>query len=149
MRFCKITIRVVVSLESVEVFRKDPFLALYFSRFSSIIFLLLCLLPSAVFFRLTTWTFGPPSLLEPCCDGGYTRNSDLTGSLVEYRQCLSLNPKRCEAFYFSVDRHQANPQPHVLFFNSSLRFNPTPTILGITFDRTLSFFNLSASLIIM
>ena len=39
----------------------------------------------------------------------------------------------------SVDPHQANLQPHLLLLNSRLRFNPIPTFLGITFDRTLSF----------
>ena len=44
----------VVPFESVEVFCKDLFLAVYFSFFSSIIFLLLCLLPLVVLFMLTT-----------------------------------------------------------------------------------------------
>ena len=56
--FIKIT--EVVPFESVEVFCKDPFLDLYFSLFSSMIFLLLCLLPSAALFMLTIWPFGPP-----------------------------------------------------------------------------------------
>ena len=38
-----------------------------------------------------------------------------------------------------MDPHQANLQPNVLLFGSRLRFNPTPTFLGITFDRTLVF----------
>ena len=50
----------VVSFESVEVFRKDPFLALYFSLSSSMIFWPLFLLPSAALFTLTIWPFGPP-----------------------------------------------------------------------------------------
>ena len=52
--------------------------------------------------------------------------------------CLLLNHSKCEAFFFSVDPHQANLQPS-LFLGSRLHFNPTPTFLGITFDRTLSF----------
>ena len=56
--FIKITI--VVSFESVEVFCKDPFLALYFSLSSLMIFWLLCLLPSAGLFTLTIWPFGLP-----------------------------------------------------------------------------------------
>ena len=55
--FIKIT--KVVSFESVEVFRKDSFLALYFSLSSLMIFRPLCLLPSAAFFTLTIWPFGP------------------------------------------------------------------------------------------
>ena len=49
--------------------------------------------------------------------------------------CLPLNPSKCEASFFSVDPHQAN----LLLLGSRLRFNPTPTFLGVTFDRTLSF----------
>ena len=52
--------------------------------------------------------------------------------------CLPLNPSKCEAS-FSVDPHQANLQPDLLLLGSRLRFNPTPTFLGVTFDRTLSF----------
>ena len=61
--FFKIT--KAVSFESVEVFRKDPFLALYFSLSSLIIFRLLCLLPSATLFTLTIWPFGPPPPRSP------------------------------------------------------------------------------------
>ena len=52
--------------------------------------------------------------------------------------CLPLNPSKCEVS-FSVDPHQANLQPSLLLLGSRLRFNPTPTFLGVTFDRTLSF----------
>ena len=50
--------------------------------------------------------------------------------------CLPLNPSKCEASFFSVDPHQANLQPNLLLLGSRLRFNPTPSFLGITFDRT-------------
>ena len=53
--------------------------------------------------------------------------------------CLPLNPSKCEASFFSVDPHQANLQPNLLLLGSGLRFNPTPTFLGVTFDRFLSF----------
>ena len=53
--------------------------------------------------------------------------------------CLPLNPSKWEASFFSVDPHQANLQPNLLLLGSRLRFNPTPTFLGVTFDRTLSF----------
>ena len=53
--------------------------------------------------------------------------------------CLPLNPSKCEASFCSVDPHQANLQPNLLLLGSRLRFNPTPTFLGVTFDRTLSF----------
>ena len=58
---------------------------------------------------------------------------------------LALNPSKCEAF-FSVDPHQANLQPNLLSLGSCLRFNHTPTFLGITFDRTLSFSKHASSL---
>ena len=41
-----------------ECICKDPFLALYFSLFSLMIFLLLFLHPSAALFTLTIWPFG-------------------------------------------------------------------------------------------
>ena len=53
--------------------------------------------------------------------------------------CLPLNPRKCEAYFFSVDPHQAHLQPNLPLLGSRLRFNPTPTFLGVTFDRTLSF----------
>ena len=57
-RFIKIT--KAVPFESVEVFRKTPFLTLYFSLSSSTIFRPLYLLPSAALITLTIWPFGPP-----------------------------------------------------------------------------------------
>ena len=56
--FIKIT--KFVPFKSVKVFGKNPFLALYFSLFSSMIFLLLCFLPSVALFMLAIWPFGPP-----------------------------------------------------------------------------------------
>ena len=38
-----------------------------------------------------------------------------------------------------MDPHQANLQPNLLLLGYRLRFNSTPTFLGVTFDRTLSF----------
>ena len=61
--FIKIT--KVVPFESVEVFRNDPFFALYFSLSSLMIFRLLCLLPPAALFTLTIWPFGPPPPQSP------------------------------------------------------------------------------------
>ena len=61
--FFKIT--KVVCFESVEVFCRDPFLALYFSLTSLIISRLLCLLPSAALFTLIIWPFGPPHPRSP------------------------------------------------------------------------------------
>ena len=54
--------------------------------------------------------------------------------------CLSLNPSKCEASFFSVDPHQVNLQSNLLLLGFRLRsFNSTSTFLGVTFDRTLSF----------
>ena len=52
--------------------------------------------------------------------------------------CLPLNPSKCEVFFFSVDPHQPNLQSNLLLLGSRLRFNPTPTFLGLTFDCTVS-----------
>ena len=59
-RFFKIT--KVVPFESVEVFHKDPFLALHFFLFLSMISLLFCLLQSVALFTVAIWPFGPPPL---------------------------------------------------------------------------------------
>ena len=53
--------------------------------------------------------------------------------------CRPLNPSKCEASFFSADPNQAYLQPNLLLLNSRLPFNPTPTLLGVTFDRTLFF----------
>ena len=53
--------------------------------------------------------------------------------------CLPLNSSKCEASFFLVDPHQANLQPNLLLLGSPLRFNPTPTFFGVTFDSTFSF----------
>ena len=60
--------------------------------------------------------------------------------------CLPLNPSKCEASFFSVDSHQPNLQPNLLLLGSRLRFNPTPTFLGVIFERTLSFYKHVSSL---
>ena len=44
-----------------------------------------------------------------------------------------------------MDPHQANLQPNLLL-NFCLHFNPTPTFLGVTFDRTRSFSEIVSSL---
>ena len=61
--FIKIT--KAAPFESVEVFRKDSFLALFFSLSSLMIFRPLCLLPLAAFYTLTIWPFGPPLPRSP------------------------------------------------------------------------------------
>ena len=53
--------------------------------------------------------------------------------------CLPLNPRKCETSFSSVDPYQANLHPNLLLLGSCLRFNPTPTFLWVTFDRTLFF----------
>ena len=63
MWFFKIT--KVVPFDSVEVFCRDPFLALYFSLSSLMIFRLLCLLPSAALHTLTIWPIGLPHPRSP------------------------------------------------------------------------------------
>ena len=96
-------------------------------------------LPSSIscLFTLTIWPFGllsPRSLLQ------WRPHKKLIqlGNWSEY-WCLLLNASKCEASFFSVDTHQAHPQPNLLLLNSRFRFNPTPTFLEVTFNRTLSF----------
>ena len=66
---------------------------------------------------------------------------DALQSLVQWSQHwrLPLNPKKCEVSFFSTDTHEAQLQPKLSLSAHPLSFNPTPTFLGITFDRTLSF----------
>ena len=135
VRFIKIT--KAAPFESVEVFRKDPFSALYFSLFIND---LPASLPSSVSCSLyaddlAIWSSSPsvPTAVE-ATQGALFRLERWS----EY-WCLALNPSKCEASFFSVDPHQANLQLNLLLLGSRLRFNPTPTFLGVTFDRTLSF----------
>ena len=61
--------------------------------------------------------------------------------LVEWssKRCLPLNPLKCETSFFSPDPYQSHVQPSLYILNTPLKFNPYPTFLGVTFDRTLSF----------
>ena len=103
--FIKIT--KVIPFESVEVFCKDPFLALYFSLSSLMIFLLPCLLPSAALFTLTICPIWSSSSSVPAVV------ETTQGPLFQLERwseywCLPLNPSKCEACFFSVDPHQGN-----------------------------------------
>ena len=106
------------------------------------IFLLLCLLPSASLFMLTIWPFGPPPPLPPlrwrphkelCFDWSAGLSTGVFLSIFSISRGLTFSS------FFSVDPHQANLQHSLLLLGSRLRFNPTPTFLGVTFNRTLSF----------
>ena len=77
-----IKITKAVPFESVEVYRQNPFLVLYVSLSPPMISQLLYLLPSAAFFTLTIWPFGPPPLGFHC-GGGHTRSSVSIGSSNE------------------------------------------------------------------
>ena len=52
---------------------------------------------------------------------------------------LSLNVRKCEVTFFSSDPHEAGFQPQISVEGIDVRFNATPTFLGIVYDRTLSF----------
>ena len=84
---------------------------------------------------LAIWSFSPsiPTAVE-ATQGALIRLERWSGYW-----CLPINPSKCEASFFSVDPHRANLQPIVLLLGSCLHFNPTPTFLGVTFDRSLSF----------
>ena len=119
--FIKIT--KVVPFESIEMFCWDPFLALYFSLSSSMIFPLLCLIFVSCFYidNLAIWFFSPlvPAAVEAT-----------QGALIRLERwseywCLPLSPSKCQASFFSVDPHQAILQSHLLLLNSRLRFTET------------------------
>ena len=52
---------------------------------------------------------------------------------------LPLNPLKCETSFFSLDPYQSRKQPSLYILNTPLKFNPHPTFLRVTFDRTFSF----------
>ena len=141
-----IKITKVVPFESVEVFRKDPFLALYFSPYSLMIFRPLCLLPSAALFTLTIWPFGPPPPRSPLQwrphkELGFDWSAGLsTGVFLSIR--VNVRPRSSQW----IPTKQANFQLNLLLLGSRLRFNPTPTFRGVTFDHSLSFCKYVSSL---
>ena len=120
------------------MFRKDPFLALYFSLSSLMIFRFLRLLPSAALFTLTMWPFGPlpprsPLRWRPHKELCFDWSDGLsTGVFLSIR----ANVRPASSQWIPT---KANLQPNLLLLGSRLCFNPTPTFLGVTFDRTLSF----------
>ena len=52
---------------------------------------------------------------------------------------LDLNASKSEVAYFSAWTHEADHVPHVTIDGTSIPFNPTPKLLGVRFDRQLSF----------
>ena len=133
-----INITQVVPFEPVEVFRKDLFLAdVLFSLFINDLPASLSSSVSCSFYAddLAIWSSSPSvSTAVEATQRALFRLERWS----EY-WCLPLNPSKCEASFFTVDPHQANLQPNFLLLGSRLPFNPTPTFLGVTFDRTLSF----------
>ena len=148
--FIKIT--EVAPFESVEVFRKDPFLALYFSLFSSMIFVLLCLLPSASFFILTIWPFGPPP--RSPLRWSYTRSVDWTGALI----WVPVSSSQCEQMWGFFLLSESTPsfaqlpplfqshsnfswghlRPHFFpFVNMYLRWRPSSKLVARPYDVSL------------
>ena len=60
-------------------------------------------------------------------------------ALWSRRSRLTLSMAKCEVGFFSSDSHEARHEPVVSIEGSPLRFNPTPTFLGVMLDRVLSF----------
>ena len=52
---------------------------------------------------------------------------------------LKLNATKCEVSFFTMDSAEARWQPTVSIGECRLRCNPTPTFLGVTYDRQLTF----------
>ena len=118
------------------MFRMDPFLALYFCLFIND---LPVSLPSSVSCSLyaddlAIWSSSPsvPTAVE-ATQGALFRLERLSEDW-----CLPFNLCKCEASFLE-DAHQANLLSNLLLLDCRLRFNPTSTFLGVTFDRTLSF----------
>ena len=118
------------------MFREDPFLALYFSLSSLMIYQPLCLLQSAALFTLTIWPFGPPPPRSPL-------------RLRPHKElCFDWSAGLSTGVFHSI-RANVRP-PSSQWIPIKLTSSPTssysasvstqlPTFLGVTFDRTLSY----------
>ena len=114
----------VAPFEFVKFFRKDPFLAQFYSLFSSTISSRLCILPSAFLLfadNMANWPFGSLPLVPAAVEGtnGVVTRLD--------RECehwfLPLNPRKCKAFFILVVPHQAPfstaSRPPLYFFSEA------------------------------
>ena len=128
----------VVTFKSVEVFRKDPFLALYFSFSSLMIFRPLCLLPSAVLFTLMIWRFGPPPPRSPMRRRPHTE------------LCFDWSAGLSTGVFLSIRANVRHPSSQWIPTRLTSRPNssysapasvliPLQLFLGVTFNGTLSF----------
>ena len=126
----------VVAFGPVGVIRGDPFLALCFSLSSSVVFRLLCLLPSAALCAGGLAVWSSPSVPT---EVGATRGALFRLERWSEYWCLPLGPSGYGASFFSVDPRRASLRPGLLLLGFRLRFGPAPAFLGVTFDRTLSF----------
>ena len=52
---------------------------------------------------------------------------------------LNLNAEKCEASFFSTSTKEANWSPSIKIDGQVIKHEPTPRLLGVTFDRTLCF----------
>ena len=133
-----IKITKVVPFESVEVFCRDPFLALYFSLYSLMIFRHLCILPSAAMFTLTIWPFGPPPPRSPVRWKPHKQLCfDWSTGLSTGVFLLIRATRRSLSFQWIPTKLTSNP---ISFYSApaSVLF-PLQLFLGVNFDRTLSF----------
>ena len=133
--FIKIT--KAAPFESVEVFRKDPFLALYFSLFSSMIFLpsISCSLYAD---DLVIWASSPrfPLRWRPHKELCFDWSTGLsTGVFLLIR--ANVRPPSFQWIPTKLTSSYSAP--------ASVS-NPTSTFVGVIFDRTLSFSKHASSL---
>ena len=108
---------------------KNPFLALYFSLYSLMIFRALCLLPSAALFSLTIRPFGPPPPRSPLRCRPHKELCFNWSAGLSTGVFLSIRAN-VRASFIAVDPHQANLQPNLILLGSRFHFNQTPTFLG-------------------
>ena len=119
------------------MFRKDPFLALYYSLSSSMTSLLPCLLLSAALFILTIYLFGPPSSRSPL---RWKPHKEL---------CFNWSAGLSTGVFLLIQAHIRLPSqwiPTKLSSSTNSSYSATASIsiqlqlfLRVTFDRTLSF----------
>ena len=124
------------SFESIELFCKDPFLALYFSLSSLMIFWPHCLLPSAALFMLMIWPFGPPPPHSPL------------GRMPHKELCFNWITGLSTGVFLSIQANVRPPSfqwiptkltPSPISSQLTPPFQPNSNFLGVTFNHTLSF----------
>ena len=123
--------------ESVKVFHKDLFFACFSLSINDLQASLLSSVSCSLYAdNLAIWSSSPSVLIV------IEATQEALFRLEHWSEywCYPFNSNKCEASFFSVDPHQANLQLYIILLTPASISIPTPSFLGITFDRTLFLF---------